>query len=57
VWYYNPWNPYDPDGKKENKNVLMIEFPKCVENKSDSYPLCTPDSLRDVEHQLDMEYV
>ena len=57
VWYYNPYNKYDPGGKKENPSVLMIEFPKCVEKKSDSYPLCTPDSLRDVEHQLDMEYV
>ena len=57
VWYWNPYNKWDKLGRKENPSVLMIEFAKRAEKESDSYPLSTPESLRDVEQQLEMEYV
>ena len=41
----------------KNPSVLMIEFAQHGEQKSDSYPLRTPESLRDVEQQLKMRYV
>ena len=35
----------------------MIEFAKKGEQKSDKFPISTPESFRDVEQQLEMEYV
>ena len=55
VWYNNPYDTYHPDPK--NKNVLMIEFAKSSQQDSENFPLSTPESLRDVEQQLVMEYV
>lgn len=55
VWYnnpYDPWNKIEP-----SDNTLMIEFAKHGESKSDNYPRSTPESLRDVEQQIEMEYV
>ena len=56
VWYNNPYNKWS-DGKPKNPNVLMIEFAKQGEQKADTFPLSTPESLRDVEQQIEMEYV
>ena len=56
VWYNNPYDPYHGEETK-NPSVLMIEFAQHGEQKSDSYPLRTPESLRDVEQQLKMRYV
>lgn len=55
VWYNNPYNSRDE--KPKNDNVLMIEFARHGEQKSDSFPLSTPESLRDVEQQIELEYV
>ena len=56
VWYNNPYNKWS-SGESENPNVLMIEFAKQGGQKSDTFPLSTPESLRDVEQQIEMEYV
>ena len=55
VWYNNPYDPYHGEETK-NPSVLMIEFAQQGEQESDSYPLRTPESLRDVEQQLKMRY-
>ena len=55
VWYNNPYNEGQED--KLNENVLMIEFAKHGKAKSDTFPRSTPESLRDVEQQIKMEYV
>lgn len=56
VWYNNPYDKWHDDEPK-NPSVLMIEFAKRGEQKSDTFPLSTPESLRDVEQQIEMEYV
>ena len=56
VWYNNPYDPYHKEQEK-NPSVLMIEFAKRGEQKSDKFPISTPESFRDVEQQLEMEYV
>ncbi len=56
VWYNNPYDPYHKEREK-NPSVLMIEFAKRGEQKSDQFPISTPESFRDVEQQLEMEYV
>jgi len=56
VWYNNPYDKWH-DGEPENPSVLMIEFAKRGEQQSDTFPLSTPESLRDVEQQIEMEYV
>jgi hypothetical protein len=55
VWYYNKYDKYHPEPK--NNNVLMIEFAKSTQQDSENFPLSTPESLRDVEQQIVMEYV
>ena len=55
VWYNNPYNKWQED--EPNENVLMVEFAKRGETKSDTFPRSTPESLRDVERQIKMEYV
>ena len=56
VWYNNPYSRWN-DGEPKNPNVLMIEFAKQGGQKTDAFPLSTPESLRDVEQQIEMEYV
>jgi hypothetical protein len=56
VWYNNPYDKWH-DGKEKNPSVLMIEFAKRGEQKSDEFPISTPESFRDVEQQIEMEYV
>lgn len=55
VWYNNPYNKWDDE--EPNPSVLMIEFAKRGERDGDTFPLSTPESLRDVEQQIEMEYV
>ncbi len=55
VWYNNPYNKWDDE--EPNPSVLMIEFAKRGEQYDDTFPLSTPESLRDVEQQIEMEYV
>ena len=56
VWYNNPYDKWHDDEPK-NPSVLMIEFAKQGKQESDTFPLSTPESLRDVEQQIEMEYV
>lgn len=56
VWYNNPYDPYHKEAEK-NPSVLMIEFAKRGEQYSDQFPISTPESFRDVEQQIEMEYV
>ena len=55
VWYNNPYNKWTDE--EPNPSVLMIEFAKRGEQETDTFPLSTPESLRDVEQQIEMEYV
>ena len=58
VWYNNPYRPPLWGGtKKDNKNVLMIEFSKKLRLTDGKFPKATPESLRDVEQMITMEYV
>ena len=58
VWYNNPFRPPLWGGtKKDNKNVLMIEFSKKPDFTDGEFPKATPESLRDVEQMIKMEYV
>ena len=56
VWYNNPYDKWH-DEEQKNPSVLMIEFAKRGKQESDTFPLSTPESLRDVEQQIEMEYV
>ena len=56
VWYNNPYDKWH-DSEPKNPSVLMIEFAKRGEQRTDEFPQSTPESLRDVEQQIDMEYV
>jgi len=56
VWYNNPYDKWHVDELK-NPSVLMIEFAKRGNQESDKFPLSTPESLRDVEQQIEMEYI
>jgi len=56
VWYNNPYDKWH-DAEPKNPSVLMIEFAKRGVQESDEFPLSTPESLRDVEQQIEMEYV
>ena len=51
--YNRPYNK--PDAA--NAPCLMVEFARSGKLKSDAFPLSTPESLRDVELQIKMEYV
>ena len=55
VWYNNPYDKWKRG--ESNRNVLMVGFAKYGESRSDSFPRSTPESLRDVEQQIKMEYV
>ena len=58
VWYNNPYRPPLWGGtKNDNKNVLMIEFSKKPDFTDGEFPKATPESLRDVEQMITMEYV
>lgn len=52
-------NTYDRRNHDESMspNVLMVEFARHAERESSRFPLSTPESLRDVEPQVTMEYV
>ena len=54
VLYNVPYNRRKPS--KKNNNVLMVEFAKADAARSDGFPLPTPESLRDVERHIRMEY-
>jgi|APSaa5957512535_1039671.scaffolds.fasta_scaffold03816_2 hypothetical protein len=56
VWYNNPYDKWHGD-KEKNPSVLMIEFAKRGKQESDQFPISTPESFRDVEQQIEMEYV
>lgn len=56
VWYNNPYDKWH-DSEPKNPSVLMIEFAKRGNQESDEFPLSTPESLRDVEQHIEMEYV
>jgi len=56
VWYNNPYNKWHDD-KGKNPSVLMVEFAKRGKQESDQFPISTPESFRDVEQQIEMEYV
>jgi hypothetical protein len=52
----------DRDGREkgvwyDNPNVLMIEFSKKPDFTDGEFPKATPESLRDVEQMITMEYV
>ena len=55
VWYHNVYSKFNSE--PENNNVLMIEFSKYTKQDSENFQLSTPESLRDVEIQIEMEYV
>jgi len=58
VWYDNPYRPAEWGGTKyDNPNVLMIEFSKKPDCTDGEFPKATPESLRDVEQMIKMEYV
>ena len=58
VWYDNPYRPPEWGGTKyDNPNVLMIEFSKKPDFTDGEFPKATPESLRDVEQMIKMEYV
>ena len=58
VWYDNPYRPPKWGGTKyDNPNVLMIEFSKKPDFTDGEFPKATPESLRDVEQMIKMEYV
>ena len=56
VWYENPYNPSDPDGENKNPRVLMDSYADHDEDNIENFPIRTPESLREVEIQIDMEY-
>jgi hypothetical protein len=56
VWYNNPYDKWHDD-KEKNPSVLMVEFAKRGKQESDQFPISTPESFRDVEQQIEMEYV
>lgn len=55
VEYDNPYN-LDPT-IPQNPSILMIEFAKKGGQDSDEFPKSTPESLRDVEQQIELEYL
>ena len=56
VWYNNPYSPEEYRIPK-NENVLMIEFSQAGATKIGKFPMSTPESLREVERQMEMKYV
>ncbi len=55
IWYYNPYDKWK--NRPKNPNVLMAVFAERGGQKSDRFPLSTPESLRDVEQHIEMVYV
>ena len=50
-------NPYNVKPDKANEHCLMVEFARSGKLRPDTFPLSTPESLRDVERQIKMVYV
>jgi hypothetical protein len=53
LWYNNKFSPFG--NVEKNEHVLMVEFAS-RSSLSDEFPIRTPESLRDVEQQIQMEY-
>ena len=53
LWYNNKFSPFG--NVEKNEHVLMVEFAS-KSSLSDKFPIRTPESLRDVEQQIQMEY-
>ena len=51
VWYNNPYG-----NKTKHEEILMIEFANAKQSSTGIFPKRTPESLREVEQQLEMEY-
>tara|TARA_Y100000590_G_C15747939_1_gene1022968 strand:+ start:2294 stop:5758 length:3465 start_codon:yes stop_codon:yes gene_type:complete len=51
VWYNNPYGD-----KTKHEEILMIEFANARQSSTGIFPKRTPESLREVEQQLEMEY-
>jgi len=51
VWYNNSYG-----SKTKHEEILMIEFANAKQSSTEIFPKRTPESLREVEQQLEMEY-